>query len=122
MLALSVTSWVTLSASKVLKFWVQSAHAERGNEGHVERECKFENWAFTRSTLSVTYLGHAERDPISGQYVVFSAHAERKLLCHAARGAPGQVLVEKFILSCLLYFPCRFEIFLKPNVCRFPNI
>ena len=89
-----MTNWVTLSASKVLKFWVQSAHAEHGNKGHAERECKFENWAFTRSALSVTYLGHAERDLISGQHVGFSAHAERELLGHAERGAPGQNLLE----------------------------
>ena len=56
-------------------------------------------------------LAYPEREPISGQCVGFSAHAERELLSHAERellshaerGVPGQKLWKcDFELFCLV--------------------
>ena len=48
-------------------------------------------------------LAHAEREPISGQCVGFSAHAERELLSHAERGVPNLKLLKcYFELFCLV--------------------
>ena len=105
------------------------ACAERDKLGHAVREQNSETWASrarmlsvaiktTLSTsanpgtwalegcaLSVAYLVHVERDSFSGQHVGFSAHAERELLSHVERGAPGQNLLKLIVsLICLLSF------------------
>ena len=66
-------------------------------------------------------LAHAERDSFSGQHVGFSAHAERELLSHAERGAPGQNLQKLTVsLFCLLSFR-NLEYFLIQYACRSPS-
>ena len=88
---------------------------------HAEREWDLETWALEGCALSAEYLGHAERDPISGQHVGFFTHAERELLSHAERGAPGQNLQKLTIsLFCLLSFG-NLEYFLIQYACRSPS-